>query len=81
MTPFEALQNKSFENTVGKDEILPVWRTFCHFYQIKNCCLQTLWVWKSLKFVVWEKVKLAMVLLRVKKVRLIDILPFYMLDW
>ena len=40
---------KSFENTVGKGEIacntaispfpavyLPVWRTFCHFYQILN---------------------------------------------
>ena len=37
---------------------LPVWRTFCHFYQIWNCRLQTLSVWKSLKFVVWERVKL-----------------------
>ena len=32
---------------------LPVWITFCHFRQIWNCCLQTLLVWKSLKFVVW----------------------------
>ena len=32
-----------------------VWRTFCHFHQIKNCLLQTLSVWKSLKFVVWIK--------------------------
>ena len=36
---------------------LPVWRTFCHFHQIWNCRLQTLSVWKSLKFVVWERVK------------------------
>ena len=47
MTPFEALGNKPFENTVGKGEIacneqfllfpqcfLPVWITFCHFGQI-----------------------------------------------
>ena len=31
---------------------LPVWITFCHFRQIWNC-LQTLSIWKSLKFVVW----------------------------
>ena len=31
---------------------LPVWITCCHFYQIWNCRLQTLSVWKSLKFVV-----------------------------
>ena len=67
---FTCLQHKSFENTVGKGEIarnkqfllfpqcfLPVWRTFCHFHQIWNCHLQTLSVWKSLKFVVWERVK------------------------
>ena len=60
---------KSFENTVGKEEIarneqfllfpqcfLPCWRTFCHFHQIRNCHLQTLSVWKSLKFVVLERV-------------------------
>ena len=35
---------------------LPHWRTFCHFHQIYNC-LQTLSVWKSLKFVIWERVK------------------------
>ena len=57
----------SLENTVGKGEIahdeqfllflqclLPFWRTFCHFHQIQNCHLQTLWVRKSLNFVVWE---------------------------
>ena len=50
------------ENTVGKGKIaryqqfllfpqcfLPVWRTLCHFYQIQNRPLQTLFVWKSLK--------------------------------
>ena len=63
------LQYKSFENTVGKEAIarnkqflllpqcfLPVWRTFRHFRQIQNCRLQSLSVWNSLKFVVWEMV-------------------------
>ena len=62
------LQYKSFENTVGKGEIaheqfllfpqcfLPIWRTFYHFRQIWR--LQTLSIWKSLKFAVWERVKL-----------------------
>ena len=67
---FTCLPYKSFENTVGKGEIarhkqfllfpqcfLPICRTFCHFYQIRNCHLQTLLVWRSLKFVVWERVK------------------------
>ena len=35
---------------------LPVWRTFCHLHQIQNCSLQTVTVWKSLKWVVWERV-------------------------
>ena len=35
---------------------LPFWRNFCHFHQIQNCRLQTLSDWKSLKFVVWERV-------------------------
>ena len=26
---------------------LPVWRTFCHFYQIWNCCLQTQFLFGS----------------------------------
>ena len=60
------LGNKPLENTLGKWEIAryeqfllfpqcfqPVWITFCHFGQIWNCRLQTLSVWKSLKFVVW----------------------------
>ena len=35
---------------------LSIWRTFCHFHQIKNCCLQTLSIWNRLKFAVWERV-------------------------
>ena len=34
---------------------LPIRRTFCHFHKIQSCCLQTLSVWKSLRFFVWEK--------------------------
>ena len=30
-------------------------RTLHHFHQMQNCCLQSLGVWKSLKFVVWER--------------------------
>ena len=64
------LQYKSFENTVGKGEIarneqflifpqcfLPVWISFYHLHQIQNCRLQTLPVWKGLKFVLWERFK------------------------
>ena len=59
---------KSFENTESKGEIahfeqfllflqcfLTILRHFYHFHQ--NCRLQTLSVWKNLKFVVWERVK------------------------
>ena len=66
MTPFDAPKKQAFENTVGKGVItrneqsilfsqcfLPVWITFFQFRQIWNCRLQTLWVWKGLKFVVW----------------------------
>ena len=35
---------------------LPVWRTFCHFHQNWSSHLQTLWVWKSLKSVLLERV-------------------------
>ena len=37
---------------------LPIWKTFFYFHQTQNCRLQTLSVWKGLKFVVWEKVNL-----------------------
>ena len=37
---------------------LPIWRTFYHFHQIQICGLQTLSVWKSLRFVIWERVKI-----------------------
>ena len=59
----------SLLKTLGKGEIarseqfllfpqcfLPIWITFCHFHQIQNCRLQTISVWKSLKYVVWERV-------------------------
>ena len=36
---------------------LPILRTSCHFNQIWNCHLQALSVWKSLKSVIWERVK------------------------
>ena len=56
-TPWEkekllVTSNFSFSLSV----FLPFWRTHCHFYRIKNCRLQTLSVWKSLNFVVWERV-------------------------
>ena len=37
--------------------LLPLWKISCHFHQILNCHLQTLSLWKGLKFVVWERVK------------------------
>ena len=66
---FTCLQFKSFENTVGKGEIArneqfllsPQYfsthlENFLPFFiKEKNCRLQTLSVWKSLKFVVWER--------------------------
>ena len=68
---FSCLQYKSFENTVGKGEIahnnqfllfpqcfLFFWG-IC-FHQIQNCRLHTLSVWRSRKFVVWERVKLGL---------------------
>ena len=67
---FTCLLYKSLENTVGKGEIarneqfllfphcfLTYWKTFSHVHQISNCRLQTLSIWKSKKFVVWERVK------------------------
>ena len=64
---FTCLQYKLFENTAGKGGIarneqfllfpqcfLPLWRTFCHSNQTLNCLLQTLSIWKSLKFVIWK---------------------------
>ena len=61
---FSCLLYKSLENTVGKGEIarneqhcfLTFWTTFSHVYQISNCRLQTLSIWMSKNFVVWERV-------------------------
>ena len=64
------LQDKSFENTVGKGEIahdkqlfvfpecfLLTWRTFLPFSS--NSKLSEIFsVWKSLKFVIWERVNM-----------------------
>ena len=33
-------------------------KALCHFHQIQNCRLQTLSIWRGLKFVIWERVKL-----------------------
>ena len=35
---------------------LPLRRTFCHLLENKECHLQALSVWKSPKFVVWERI-------------------------
>ena len=59
--------NRSLLKTLGKEEIneqfllfpecfLSILRAFCYFYEIRNCCLQTLSIRKSLEFVVWERV-------------------------
>ena len=67
---FTCLHLESFGNTVGKGEIarneqfllfpqcfLHFLRALCHCHQTSDCCLQTLSVWKSPKFVVWERVQ------------------------
>ena len=72
---FLRICSKSLENTGGKGEVAreeqfllfpqylpPFWRTFCHFSIISKCRLQTLSVWKSLKFVIWERVDLIQLL-------------------
>ena len=66
---FMRLQYKPFENTVEKGEIarnkqflrflqrfLHIWRNFSHFHQIKDCRLHAISIWKSLKFVGWQRV-------------------------
>ena len=66
---FTCLQYKSFENTAGKGEIarneqfllfpqcfVSGWIIFCHFHQFKIVVCKLFSVWKSLKFVVWERV-------------------------
>ena len=46
--------NFSFSHSV----FIPHRRTFCHFHRIWSCCLQSLSVWKNLKFVILERVML-----------------------
>ena len=48
-----------------KEKFLPFQRTFCHFHQIKNFCLQSFLVWKSLYFVAWERVNMCLIYLHV----------------
>ena len=63
--PFSAVYWVFRKNSMGEEEkapseqfplfaqcFLPLLRTFCHFCPIQNCHLQTLPVWKCLKFVV-----------------------------
>ena len=77
---FSCLLSKSFESTVRKGEIacnrqrllfpqcfLPFWRTFHYFHQIQNSRLLTLSVWKSLIFVIWDKVEW---LIKIKQVNI-----------
>ena len=60
---FTCLQYKSFDIAPKEQFLLypqyflPIWRTFYHFHQIQNCRLQILTLWKSLKFIVWARVK------------------------
>ena len=49
----EIAQNEQF--LLFPQCFLPFWRIFCHFRQIRHCRLQTLPVWKSLTFDVWER--------------------------
>ena len=51
----EIARNKQF--LLFPQYFLPFWKTFCHFHQINSGSLQTLLAWKSLKFVIWERVK------------------------
>ena len=50
----------SLLKTLGKGEIArSIFYPFgkiSSFHNVQNCCLQTLSVWKSRKFAVWEKV-------------------------
>ena len=52
--------NFSFSHSVfypfRRTHFYPFRRTFCHFHHLWNCRLQTLWIWKGLKFVVCERV-------------------------
>ena len=53
----EIAQNEQF--LLFPELYLSLGRSFDHFHQILNCRLQTLSVWQSVEFVVWERVKVA----------------------
>ena len=74
---FTCLQYRSFENTVGKGEIARnkqfllfqqylfyLLGELCSIFIKYKTCLQTLSVWKSLKFVVSKKVNIISVIAR-----------------
>ena len=61
---FTCLQYKGFENIALYKQFLlfpqcflHFWKTCCRYNQIGNCRLQTLEDWKSLNFVIRERVK------------------------
>ena len=47
----------SSKNLLFPQRFLPFLRTYSHFHHKRNCRLQTLSVWNSLNFVVWERAK------------------------
>ena len=47
------MSNFSFSHSVFET----FWRTSRHFHQFWNCLLQTISVWKSLKFAFWDRLK------------------------
>ena len=48
---------KPFPNKLFPQPFLHLQRIFHHFHVIHTCHLQTLSVWKSLNFIIWERVK------------------------
>ena len=42
--------------SISHSVFYPFLRVFCYLHLIWNCPLRSLWVWKSLTFVVWDRV-------------------------
>ena len=65
--------------------LLPSLRTFCHFDQIQNCCLQTLLVWKSQKYTFGKGLIVSVSLLHDNIPRYIlflqHFIPYYKIFW
>ena len=51
---FLSVCSASLFKTLGKRKLARNWSSFCYF---QNCRLQTLSVWKNLKFAIWERGK------------------------